>query len=110
MRKCGVRGARIACPPADIEDLRGPERLPFVTCRTLTAFLLEIVEGDLDADSVLSFTYHLSHCSRCTRYLVQYRCTVEAARTACYALEDSMVLHDAFVESVLAAHQRRLRH
>ena len=43
----------------------------FVTCRTLTAFLLEIVEGDLDADSVLPFTYHLSHCSRCTRYLVQ---------------------------------------
>jgi hypothetical protein len=81
-----------------------------VTCRTLTAFLLEIVEGDLDADSVLPFTHHLSHCSRCTRYLVQYRCTVEATRTSCYTLEDSMVLHDAFVESVLAAHRRRLHH
>ena len=70
-----------------------------MTCRTLTAFLLEIVEGDLDADSVLPFTYHLSRCSRCTRYVAQYRYTVGAARTACYALEHSMVLQDAFVES-----------
>jgi hypothetical protein len=81
-----------------------------VTCRTLTAFLLEIAEGDLDDDSALPFTYHLSHCSRCTHYLAQYRCTVEASRIACYALEDSMVLHDALVESILAAHQARRHH
>ena len=79
-----------------------------MTCRTLTVFMLEIVEGDLDADSAVPFTYHLSHCSTCTHYLAQYRCTVEAARMACYALEDSIVLHDAFVESILAAHHRRL--
>jgi len=81
-----------------------------VTCRTLTAFLLEIVEGDLDAASSVPFTYHLSRCSRCTHYLAQYRTTVEAARTACRALEESMVLHDAFVESILSAHRRRLHH
>ena len=81
-----------------------------MTCRTLTAFLLEIVEGDLDDTSSAPFTYHLARCSRCTQYLAQVRTTVEAARKACHMLEESMVLHDAFVESILAAHQRRLHH
>lgn len=80
-----------------------------MTCRTLTAFLLEIVEGDLDAESTVPFAHHLSRCSCCARYMAQYQTTVEAARISCHALEHSMVLHDAFVESILAARQQRAR-
>jgi hypothetical protein len=41
--------------------------------------------------------------------MAQYRMTVEAARTSCHAIEESIVLHDAFVESVLAAQRGRLQ-
>ena len=81
-----------------------------MTCRTLTAFLLEIVEGNLDAESAVPFTHHLSCCARCTRYVAQYRTTVEAARIACHTFDDSMALHDVVVESILTAYQQRYHH
>jgi anti-sigma factor RsiW len=53
-----------------------------VTCRELAEFILEYVEGTLDAEVRQRFEHHLSRCTNCVRYLAAYERTIQMGRRA----------------------------
>jgi anti-sigma factor RsiW len=72
-------------------------------CRELADFLMDYVNGDLPADSRAQFELHLSKCSNCEAYLVQYKVTIQAGQMACEELSEAMVLPEDLIKAVLAA-------
>jgi anti-sigma factor RsiW len=65
------------------------------TCREVIDFLLDYLEGELDADRRRAFERHLAECPSCVAYLDSYRATIELARGAERAappLEESVAL------------------
>jgi anti-sigma factor RsiW len=53
-----------------------------VTCRELTEFIIEYLDGELTPEERAPFERHLKACPPCERYLRQYRFTVAAGRVA----------------------------
>jgi anti-sigma factor RsiW len=76
-----------------------------VTCRELSEFIADYVDGQLPPSVRVSFDVHLSRCANCRRYLAQYRATVEAGRSA---LADPGVPVGDVPEEVLEAIQAAL--
>ena len=52
-------------------------------CRELAEFLFDYVSGDLPSERREHFEFHLTRCSNCHEYLVQYQMTIKAGRIAC---------------------------
>jgi anti-sigma factor (TIGR02949 family) len=46
------------------------------SCRSASAFLMDYVEGRLDAETVGRFDEHIDACPNCRRYLDQYCQTI----------------------------------
>lgn len=51
-----------------------------ITCRELTGFLMDYVDGALDGQQREAFERHLAACPPCVDYLASYRATVELTR------------------------------
>ena len=53
-----------------------------MTCRDVTGFLLDYLEGALPPETRVAFERHLNDCANCRAFLTQYRSTVAAGRAA----------------------------
>ncbi len=53
-----------------------------MTCREVTDFLDNYLDGRLSADVQAEFERHLEHCPHCVDYVATYRQTVELTRVA----------------------------
>jgi anti-sigma factor RsiW len=75
-------------------------------CRELAEFLSDYVNNELPEESRTHFEFHLSKCTNCHEYLVQYEVTIKAGRIACDEMSDEMQeIPDDLVKAVLAARQ-----
>ena len=74
-------------------------------CRELAEFLADYVNGELSEEDRAHFEFHLSKCTNCHEYLVEYEVTIKAGRIACDELSDEMQADfpDELVKAVLAA-------
>ena len=55
---------------------------PYLTCRQVIDFIMEYLDGELDADARREFERHLHVCPSCVHYLRSYRQTVEMGKGA----------------------------
>jgi anti-sigma factor RsiW len=53
-----------------------------VKCQELADFILDYLEGGLEADVRERFERHLSRCANCRRYIAAYKTTVNLSRRA----------------------------
>ena len=73
-------------------------------CRELAEFLSDYVNGELAEESRVHFEFHLSKCTNCHEYLVQYEVTIKAGKIACDEMSDEMgPMPDELVKAVLAS-------
>jgi anti-sigma factor RsiW len=54
-----------------------------MTCKEVNEFLMAYLDAELPDAARLAFEAHLSECSSCSRYLDQYRRTVQLGREGC---------------------------
>jgi anti-sigma factor RsiW len=76
-----------------------------MTCRELTEFLADYLDGELPERREQVFEQHLAGCPDCRRYLDSYRRTVKAAKAA-YTAQDDTISQDvppALLRAVLEA-------
>jgi anti-sigma factor RsiW len=87
---------------------KGQAMIP--TCRELTDFLDDYVEGRLSLARRVSFEVHLAMCRDCRRYLASYRRTIALAKNAGAAGSgseaDSPPMPAKLVEAILEARKR----
>jgi anti-sigma factor RsiW len=53
-----------------------------LTCEQIIAFLDSYLDGQLDAETLAAFEYHLARCTSCVAYLATYREIIRIARAA----------------------------
>jgi anti-sigma factor RsiW len=70
-----------------------------LTCRQITALLIDYVAGEMDAPTCMAFEAHLHNCPACTAFLATYTETIHATRAMRY---------EAIPEEMLARVQRFL--
>ena len=75
-----------------------------MTCRELTEFLSDYLDGELPERVIRSFDFHLRLCPSCKLFVVQFRETVHACREAGAAPETAPApLPDDLVRAIMAA-------
>ena len=52
------------------------------TCEQVNDFLASYLEGELEAKTVTQFEAHIRMCEKCSRYLDQYRTTIDLVHEA----------------------------
>jgi anti-sigma factor RsiW len=74
-------------------------------CRELADFLFEYVSGELASERREHFEFHLTKCTNCHEYLVQYQMTIRCGKIACDEMSDELPadIPEALVKAVLAA-------
>jgi anti-sigma factor RsiW len=79
-----------------------------VTCRELTDFLVDYLDGTLGADERGRFDAHLARCPDCVTYLRAYRETIRLGRAVCKEEHDAVGddVPEELVQSILAARRR----
>jgi anti-sigma factor RsiW len=79
-----------------------------VTCRALTDFLVDYLDGTLGADERARFDAHLAECPNCVAYLHAYRETIRLGRAVCREEHDAVgdAVPEELVASILAARRR----
>jgi len=55
-----------------------------ITCRQITALILDYVNGELDAETALALKEHLRKCPDCIAFLATYQKTIQATRSLPY--------------------------
>ena len=76
-----------------------------MTCREFADFIIDYMDGGLDADVEAPFERHLSRCPSCRAYLAQYRATVAAGKDA-FADPDETLPADVpeeLIQAILAS-------
>jgi hypothetical protein len=71
-----------------------------MNCREVSAFLVELVAGDLDPDVQQEFDVHLAACANCVAFLNQYRGTILAAGSVA---DLGVEVPDELVDAILRA-------
>jgi len=76
-----------------------------MTCRELTEFLMDYLEGELPEGQRFTFDAHLHRCPACLAYLESYRQTVALGRLVCEdpCAEVPQDVPPQLVEAILAA-------
>ena len=80
-----------------------------MNCREFTEFLQDYLLGDLPAEERAEFDKHLAECPWCVAYLDSYKKTMQLARAAFPAPEDSPPPSDApeeLIQAILRARSR----
>jgi anti-sigma factor RsiW len=80
-----------------------------MTCRELTDFLGDYVDGDLPAAERTRFEEHLDLCPDCRTYLRNYVDTIRLGKAACAEDHDAVgdEVPEELVQAILAARTRR---
>jgi anti-sigma factor RsiW len=73
-----------------------------LTCQEVIAFLMDYVDGTVDAGQRARFDWHLARCQSCVAYLRTYEITIRMEQTCRVSAED---VPDELVEAILAARQ-----
>ncbi len=79
-----------------------------MTCRGLSDFLGDYIDGDLAPAERGEFEKHLAICETCQRYVESYRQTIRLGKEA-FADPDASVSEDVperLVQAILAARRR----
>jgi len=76
-----------------------------MNCREFISFLVDYLDGELEAEVLLAFEEHLSECDSCTAYLASYRETILAAQS----VSNEVLLNEAPEELIKAILQTRPR-
>jgi len=79
-----------------------------LTCRQFADFMADYLSGELAADTVAAFEYHLSVCPNCCVYLSNYREAVKLGRQV-MSDDDAELpgdVPDGLVNAILAARRR----
>ena len=77
-----------------------------LTCRELTDFLADYLDGTLRPGERILFEQHLAACPECVSYLQSYRDTIALTRRACGPSADPVPppeVPDELVRAILAA-------
>jgi anti-sigma factor RsiW len=76
-----------------------------VTCRELTEFLMDYLDGVLPADEHRRLEEHLGECPDCVAYLHSYRQTARLGRALCDEAADAPPdgMPEDLVRAILAA-------
>ena len=77
-----------------------------MTCRELTDFLLEYLDGGLPAATRAEFEGHLARCPNCEHYLHNYEHVICVARLACDDPEGAELPED-LVRAIIATTRAR---
>ena len=79
-----------------------------MTCRELTDFLYDYLDGNLAPAERARFEAHLGECPDCVTYLRSYRETVRLGKAVCQADHDAIddEVPEELVEAILAARKR----
>ena len=79
-----------------------------MTCRELTDFLLDYVEGDLAVGERASFDAHLAECPDCVTYLRTYVQTIRLGKAVCTEDHDALGddVPEELVQAILAVQKR----
>ena len=75
-----------------------------MNCREFIGFLVEYLDGELEASVLMLFEEHLSECESCTAYLASYRETILAARI----VSNASLLNEAPEELIQAVLRSRI--
>ena len=84
-----------------------------MTCRELADFIIDYVDGELEADVRSNFERHLTRCPNCVRYLAAYRTSIQMGRRALDADADAdrsaaeAGAPEDLINAILAARPRR---
>lgn len=80
-----------------------------LTCRDVVDFLMDYMEGGLDAPQRAEFETHLTLCDDCVAYLRQYEATVRLGKAAFDRPEASAEgqLPKGMVQAILAARRKK---
>lgn len=70
-----------------------------MTCRDVSGFLHDYVDGELPADVRAAFEHHLDGCTNCREYLRQYRATIAQGQSLGSRVEPEVP--EDLVEAVL---------
>jgi len=73
-----------------------------VKCRELAEFILEYLEGGLDADTRERFERHLSRCANCRRYIAAYKTTIDLSQRA-FADDEATAANSGAPEDLIQA-------
>jgi predicted anti-sigma-YlaC factor YlaD len=71
-----------------------------LTCKEVIAFLMDYLDGTVDAEERERFDWHLARCHSCVAYLRTYQTTLRMAQACRVDTED---VPDELVEAILAA-------
>lgn len=74
-----------------------------MTCRELADFIIDYVDGGLDADVQTQFERHLTRCPNCVRYIAAYRTSIEMGRRALQDDGDAPAARSGAPEDLIAA-------
>lgn len=76
-----------------------------MTCREVTDFLMDYVEGGLAEDVRRCFEEHMAECPDCIAYLTTYRASIQLSKDAYKAIEHQLPAEapDDLVRAILAA-------
>lgn len=79
-----------------------------MTCRELTEFIIDYVEGDLAPEERMLFEQHVGRCHTCVKYIETYRETIALGKTA-FAGSDSVPeqIPEELVRAILASRPLR---
>ena len=79
-----------------------------MTCRELTDFLIDYVEGELTLEERTRFDDHLRVCSDCVTYLRGYEQTIRLGKAVCKEDHDAVddAVPEELVQAILAARMR----
>ena len=70
-----------------------------MTCRDVSGFLHDYVDGELPAEVRGEFEHHLDGCANCREYLRQYRATIAQGQSLGSGVEPEV--HEDLVQAVL---------
>ena len=80
-----------------------------MTCRELTTFLDDYIDGAIGADEQARFEAHLGECEACVAYLAAYRQTIRLERGAFGHPDDPVPagVPEELVQAILDARRKR---
>jgi anti-sigma factor RsiW len=79
-----------------------------MTCRELTDFIVDYVEGGLPTRERAEFDGHLAACADCATYLRNYEETIRLGKDVCREEHDAVTdeVPEELVQAILAAKRR----
>lgn len=94
---------------ADSECKGTQQDRPYLPCRHIVEFLVDYLDGSLEAEPRQEFERHLAACPNCVRYLKSYGATIRLGKSAMCGPTDAPKepMPEDLVKAITAAMHRR---